>query len=189
MSDLYEDAQRLATTDALTGLLNRRALLEIIERERVRSDRHGFPFSLMLLDLDHFKNINDERGHSAGDAALKGIARTLSSVARRTDFVARWGGEEFVVALPQTFEAGARVAAERVRRAIAEATHPMPSGLPLRVTASVGVSSAEAPWKTEKLIAAADAAMYAAKARGRNRVEAMPASEGGGSVRRIRTAG
>jgi diguanylate cyclase (GGDEF)-like protein len=177
MSALYEDAQRLATTDALTGLLNRRAFLEIVERERARADRHVYPFSLMLLDIDHFKRVNDTRGHAGGDAVLKGVARVLTAVARRSDVVARWGGEEFVIALPQTGEPGARVAGERVRRAIADASHPAPEGDPLRVTASVGISSAESPWKAEAVIGAADTAMYAAKARGRNRVESLSPNE------------
>ena len=188
MSALYEDAQRLATTDALTGILNRRAFLDNIERERARSDRFVLPFSVMLLDLDHFKAINDNRGHAAGDAVLQGIARVLEAVARKSDFVARWGGEEFVVALPQTAEGGARIAAERVRRAIAEASHPVPHGEPVRVTASIGVSSSDSPWKHEALLAAADAAMYAAKARGRNRVESLPAAESPTSIRRMRAA-
>jgi two-component system cell cycle response regulator len=188
MSALYEDAQRLATTDALTGILNRRAFLDNIERERARSDRFVLPFSVMLLDLDHFKAINDNRGHAAGDAVLQGIARVLEAVARKSDFVARWGGEEFVVALPQTAEGGARIAAERVRRAIAEASHPVPHGEPLRVTASIGISSSDSPWKHEALLAAADAAMYAAKARGRNRVESLPAAESPTSIRRMRAA-
>jgi two-component system cell cycle response regulator len=101
------------------------------------------------------------------------MARALTSIARRSDFVARWGGEEFVIALPQTGEAGARVAAERARRAIAEASFPTPSAGILRVTASIGVSSSDSPWKTETLLAAADEAMYTAKARGRNRVECV----------------
>jgi two-component system cell cycle response regulator len=174
MTSLYEDARRLATTDALTGLLNRRAFLEAVDRERARSDRHAYPLSVLLLDIDHFKRTNDEYGHLVGDLVLQGVARVLESVARRSDFVARWGGEEFVVALPQTGTAGARVAAERVRRAIASATHKIPDGRPLLVTASVGVASAEAPWSLEALIGAADEAMYSAKARGRNRVESAP---------------
>jgi two-component system cell cycle response regulator len=188
MGALYEDAQRLATTDSLTGMPNRRAFLEIVERERLRSDRHGFPFSLMLLDIDHFKTVNDTRGHAAGDAVLKGVAGVLSAVARRTDLVARWGGEEFVFALPQTREAGARIAGERVRRAVAEASHFMPGGDVICVTASVGISSADAPWNQDALLVAADAAMYAAKARGRNRVEALPPARLEGSASRVKTA-
>jgi two-component system cell cycle response regulator len=188
MSALYRDAQRLATTDALTNLLNRRALLDVIERERARADRHTFPMSLLLLDVDHFKAVNDTRGHAAGDAVLQGVARILLTVARRSDWVARWGGEEFVVALPQTGDVGARIAAERMRRAIAESTHVVPQGPPVRVTASIGVSSGGAPWQIEKLVAAADAAMYAAKGRGRNRVEVMSSEEGAASPRRMRAA-
>jgi len=184
MCALYEDAQRLATMDALTGLLNRRAFLDAVDRERARADRHALPFSLMLLDLDHFKAVNDSRGHAAGDAVLKGTARVLLGVARRSDIVARWGGEEFVVALPQTGEAGARIAAERVRRAIAEAQHIGPNGEALRVTASIGVSSAEDTWAVETIIAAADTAMYSAKARGRNRVEALASDDAPLDVRR-----
>ena len=187
MTALYEDARRLATTDALTGLLNRRAFLDAMDRERARSDRHTFPMSLLLLDVDHFKSVNDRHGHAAGDAVLRGIARVLRSVARRSDFVARWGGEEFVVGLPQTGEAGARVAAERVRRAIAAATYPIPEGGPLEVTASVGVASEEAPWLHDALVLAADQAMYAAKARGRNRVESAQMREEG-STRPVEAA-
>ncbi|MBV9946158.1 MAG: GGDEF domain-containing protein, partial [Myxococcales bacterium] len=140
--------------------------------ERARSDRHAFPLSMLLLDVDHFKRINDGRGHAAGDAVLQGIARVLESVARKSDFVARWGGEEFVVALPQTSEAGGRVAGERVRRAVAAEAHAVPDGGdPIRATVSIGVASAEAPWSIDQLVAAADAAMYSAKSRGRNRVE------------------
>jgi two-component system, cell cycle response regulator len=173
MTALYEDARRLASTDALTGLLNRRALLDALERERARSERHKYPFSLLLLDIDHFKLVNDTHGHAAGDAVLAGVARALETVARRSDFVARWGGEEFVVALPQTSEAGARVAAERVRRGIAQGTYAIGGGELLRVTASIGVASAEARWKPDAVLAAADAAMYSAKANGRNRAECL----------------
>jgi two-component system cell cycle response regulator len=183
MSVLHDDMQRLATTDSLTEMINRRAFLDLVERERLRSDRHRFPFSLMLLDVDHFKSVNDSRGHAAGDLVLRGVADVLKAVARKTDIVARWGGEEFVIALPQTREGGARIAAERVRRALAEASHPAPGGAAIRVTASVGICSAEAPWTLDAMVAAADAAMYAAKARGRNRVEALPPAERGSSRR------
>jgi two-component system cell cycle response regulator len=172
MAALYEDTHRLATTDALTGLLNRRAFLDAIERERARSDRHTFALSVLLLDVDHFKRINDGRGHPAGDAVLQGIAQTLLKVGRKSDFVARWGGEEFVLGLPQTSEAGARVAAERARRAVAAESHPAPDGgPPIHVTVSVGVASASAPWSVDRLVSRADEAMYLAKSRGRNRVE------------------
>ncbi len=172
MASLVAEARRLASTDTLTGLLNRRAFVERIEKARIASPSAMFPMSVLLLDVDHFKKVNDTLGHDAGDAVLQGVARVLSSIARRSDFVARWGGEEFVVALSQTAEAGARIAAERVRRAIAEAKYPLPNGTEHRATASVGLASAEtAEWQLDDLLGRADKAMYSAKHRGRNRVE------------------
>src|SRR5262249_3495889 len=140
MVHLIAEARRVAATDALTGLMNRRAFLEAIDRK----SGHGaaYPWGLLLLDIDHFKHINDSWGHDAGDAVLQGIARVLAKIARKTDLVARWGGEEFVVALLQTAEAGARIAAERVRRSIADARFSLPSGDVIGATASVGLASA-----------------------------------------------
>ncbi len=172
MAALVAEARRLASTDTLTGLLNRRAFVERIDRARAASEHKLFPMSVLLLDVDHFKKVNDTLGHDAGDAVLQGVARTVAGMARKSDFVARWGGEEFVLALTQTAEAGARVAAERVRRAIAEARYTLPSGSEHRATASVGLASAEtAEWNLDELLGRADRAMYAAKHRGRNRVE------------------
>ena len=172
MAALVAEARRLASTDTLTGLLNRRAFVERIEKARAASDKQLFPISTLLLDVDHFKKVNDTLGHDAGDAVLQGVARVLSAMARKSDFVARWGGEEFVVCLTATAEAGARIAAERVRRAIAEARYVLPNGQEHRATASVGLASAEnAGWDIHELIGRADKAMYAAKHRGRNRVE------------------
>lgn len=172
MAALVAEARRLASTDTLTGLLNRRAFVERIEKARALSVKQLFPISMLLLDVDHFKKVNDTLGHDAGDAVLQGVARILSNIARKSDFVARWGGEEFVVALSQTAEAGARVAAERVRRALAEAKYVLPNGSEHRATASVGLASAESTsWKLDELLGRADKAMYAAKHRGRNRVE------------------
>jgi diguanylate cyclase (GGDEF)-like protein len=125
-----------------------------------------------LLDIDHFKRVNDTRGHDAGDAVLQGVARVIAKIARKTDYVARWGGEEFVVALVQTADAGARIAAERVRRAIAEARFTLPNGDLITASASIGLASAMSPdWNIDDLIGRADKAMYNAKHRGRNRVE------------------
>jgi diguanylate cyclase (GGDEF)-like protein len=170
MVSLVADARRLAATDALTGLMNRRAFLEAIAGDR--KSPKVFPWALLLLDIDHFKNVNDTWGHDAGDAVLQGVARVLAKIARKTDYVARWGGEEFVVALVQTADAGARIAAERVRRAIAEARFALPSGNMITSTASIGLASATAPdWNLDDLISRADKAMYNAKHRGRNRVE------------------
>jgi two-component system cell cycle response regulator len=174
MTALHEDARRLASTDPLTGLLNRRAFLDALERERSRADRHGFLMSLLLIDVDHFKRVNDQHGHASGDLVLRGIAEALLRVARRSDYVGRWGGEEFVLALPQTGSAGAMVAAERLRLSIQRSVHRLPSGTDLRITASVGVASADSPWSIPMLLTAADEAMYHAKAGGRNRIEVAP---------------
>ncbi len=172
MAALVAEARRLASTDTLTGLLNRRAFVERIDKARAASDKQLFPISVLLLDVDFFKKVNDTLGHDAGDAVLQGVARTLSAMARKSDFVARWGGEEFVVALTSTAEAGARIAAERVRRAIADAKYILPSGAEHRATASVGLASAENDaWHLDDLLGRADKAMYSAKHRGRNRVE------------------
>lgn len=172
MAALVAEARRLASTDTLTGLLNRRAFVERIDKARALSDKQLFPISVLLLDVDHFKKVNDTLGHDAGDAVLQGVARTLSAIARKSDFVARWGGEEFVLALTATAEAGARVAAERVRRAIADARYVLPSGAEHKATASVGLASADSmEWQLDDLLGRADKAMYSAKHRGRNRVE------------------
>lgn len=171
MTALFEETRRLAASDALTGLLNRRAFLDAAERESARCARHSLPVSLLMIDLDHFKDVNDTHGHAAGDTVLRGVANVVLSIARKSDLVARWGGEELVIALPQTSDAGARVAAERLRKTIAETPHVLQSGKSLTVTASIGVASGDAPWKIEELLARADQAMYAAKGRGRNRVE------------------
>lgn len=167
---LMEEARNLARTDALTGLMNRRAFTEASERELARAERYTLPISVCILDVDHFKRVNDTHGHAAGDAVLVGLARMLKSMARRSDLTGRWGGEEFVLLFPQTGDAGARIAAERVRRAVAEAKFPSPVG-ELTVTVSIGISGARPPYTLEAAVANADKALYAAKARGRNRVE------------------
>jgi len=172
MAALVAEAQRLASTDTLTGLFNRRAFVERLDKVRAMSAKDLVPISFLLLDIDHFKKVNDTLGHEAGDAVLQGVARVLVSMARKSDFVARWGGEEFVIALTQTAEAGARVAAERVRRAIAETRFPLPSGQSHRASASIGLVSVDGPgWNLGDLLGRADKAMYNAKNRGRNRVE------------------
>jgi two-component system cell cycle response regulator len=171
MAVLISEARRLAATDSLTGLMNRRAFMEAMDRERSRAARHTLPLSLLMLDVDHFKRVNGTHGHDAGDAVLRGIAAVLTKIARKSDFVSRWGGEEFIVALAQTAEAGGRVAAERVRRAIADTPFVLPNGESLRATASVGLASAASQIEFEELVGRADRALYAAKARGRNRVE------------------
>jgi len=166
---LVEQAQRLAMSDPLTGLVNRRAFLDLLTRSMAGLDRHGDPLSVLLLDVDHFKQVNDNHGHDAGDAVLVGIADLLRSLARKTDFVGRWGGEEFVVGLAHTGGAMATVPAERIRRAIMDHRFRLPSGREIQLTASIGVVVAVKGERGEALIARADRAMYLAKSRGRNR--------------------
>jgi two-component system, cell cycle response regulator len=164
-------ATTLASTDGLTGLMNRRAFIEQMEVERSRAERSGFSTAVLLLDIDHFKKVNDTMGHAAGDAILKGVAAVLKRFGRKSDYVARWGGEEFIVALTQTPVAGARIAGERLRRAIEAAVHDLPEGGTHQVTASIGLAVATGSWKLDAVVAKADEALYVAKSRGRNRVE------------------
>jgi len=171
---LYEQAEKLATTDGLTGLLNRRTLgSQLMARVR-EAQRYRRPLSVLLLDVDHFKKVNDTHGHPAGDAVLRGVAAVARAQARETDLVARYGGEELVVVLPQTDAAGARAIAERLRAAVESTAHATDQG-PLRVTVSVGVATWPGGGQTgDELLTAADRALYRAKQTGRNRVESGP---------------
>jgi diguanylate cyclase (GGDEF)-like protein/PAS domain S-box-containing protein len=167
------ELQRLATTDQLTGCLNRRALLERTAQEWSRAVRQKTAVSCIMIDADHFKQVNDTHGHQAGDRVLAGIGEILRASARAPDIVGRYGGEEFCLILPDTDARGARVVAERVRAMIASADF---GGL--RVTASLGVADNAAPTGTaEVMLERADRAMYAAKTGGRNRVEVLSAPD------------
>lgn len=158
---------RLANTDALTGLWNRMKFEEVSARELQRSHRYGYPLSLIFIDLDHFKPINDERGHSTGDQVLRHTADILRRELRRSDFLCRWGGEEFLVLVPHADMAGALVIAEKLRIRIAEQVAVNGVG----VTASLGVAELAEDDDLASLIRRADTALYDAKSRGRNRVE------------------
>ena len=168
---LYESASR----DALTGLQNRRHFEERFAAELNFAVRHGAPLALMLVDVDDFKAINDDRGHGAGDDVLREIGRRLSAAVRGEDVVARLGGDEFVVLCRETGKAGAVELAERLRRAIAD--EPIGQGAPApQVTASIGIAvTSQEDLRDEKgLIKAADAALYEAKRQGRNRSVVFP---------------
>lgn len=175
MAMLVEESQRLARTDTLTGLLNRRAFSPALSGEIARSERHGAPLSLLLLDIDHFKSINDGHGHAAGDLVLARVAARLVRESRGVDLVGRWGGEEFVVGLTNTALDDARIAAERVRSALMSLEIESEAGARIPVTASIGVSAWEPGDTLDSLIERADHAMYAAKTSGRNRVVLAPA--------------
>jgi diguanylate cyclase (GGDEF)-like protein len=166
-----EEVNRRAETDALTGLANRRRFDESLQRELSHSDRFGHPVSLVLVDIDHFKTVNDSHGHEAGDAVLRAVARMLADGVRGVDLCARFGGEEMAILLPQTTAVGAFELADRLRRRIA--------GRPIRhnesditVTASFGVASyPDVVPVRDGLFQAADAALYNAKHDGRNCVK------------------
>ena len=155
----------LATEDPLTGLLNRRAFLRAAERDRALAARTGAPLSVVMLDLDHFKAINDRYGHAVGDEVLRATAAALTGASRKTDRVARLGGEEFVLWLPDTPAAGAALLADKVRARLAEIAVP---GFDGRLTASAGVAAFTGESLTD-LLRRADAALYRAKDLGRNR--------------------
>jgi len=167
---LVEESRRLATVDALTGLYNRRAFVEHAQREVSRSRRHHDPLSLLLLDVDHFKNVNDTYGHGVGDRVLAAVGRLLSESNRVSDVSARWGGEEFVVLLSSTHAEGAELVADRVRMAIEALVVEDDSGKRVNVTTSVGVSALLQDESLDGLVDRADQAMYRAKAAGRNTI-------------------
>jgi len=153
-----------AAFDPLTGLYNRRSFESFHRQEVAKCKRYGAPLSLILMDLDHFKNVNDEYGHQAGDQVLSSVAEILREAIREADLAARWGGEEMAVLLPETDGEGADVVAEKLRRRIAD--HPFPAVG--QVTASFGVATMTG--EPVDLVAAADKALYRSKANGRNRV-------------------
>jgi two-component system cell cycle response regulator len=174
LQSAVSDSQRyqaLAITDPLTGCLNRRALMEELAAELKRMQRYEPSLSILMIDLDRFKQVNDTRGHLAGDAVLRQVGEILRGEVRTVDSVARYGGEEFVILLPVTQLEGALVFAERIRERIAEHDFAE-SGDPLVATVSIGVASV-APGEeidTEGFIARADEALYRAKHEGRNLV-------------------
>jgi len=162
---------RLSTVDALTGLRSRRYAMEFLSVEFLRVRRYHTPLTLIMADLDHFKEVNDRYGHPAGDAVLRGVSELLLSAIRATDVAARYGGEEVLVVLPQNDAEGAGILAERWRAAVENNAFVAPDGRLISVTLSVGVAAYDAACETpEDLVAAADRALYAAKQAGRNRV-------------------
>lgn len=163
--------EELSTHDALTGLYNFRVFHSRLAEEEERSRRYAHPFSLLMLDIDHFKTVNDTHGHLAGDEALRAVADLIRGEVRPVDLVARYGGEEFALILPETPTAGALATAERIREIIAAHPIPLASGQTVSLTASIGVATyPRAAGSAEKLISAADQALYRAKASGRNQV-------------------
>ena len=172
---LHAQTQDMATTDPLTALYNRRALDARLECEILRSQRYGKSFSVMMLDIDHFKQVNDIHGHAAGDCVLRQLGALLIEETRDVDIVARYGGEEFVITLPETAIESAKQVAERIRSRIAGTSFTLPHGETIHLTISIGVCCFPnaAATKSEEILERADQALYVAKRLGRNRVSTL----------------
>jgi len=171
-----KELERLATTDSLTGLYNRRKLIDILEHELTRAKRYGNELSVVLFDIDNFKKINDTYGHDVGDYVLQQVTKLVKDNLRNVDVIGRWGGEEFLIVLPQTNLEGAKVVAEKVRKAIEQHSFAKVG----RVTASFGVADydVEKDKHIDDFLKKADIALYRAKNTGRNRVEVFYSTNG-----------
>jgi diguanylate cyclase len=167
----------LAARDDLTGLFNRRHMVELMAQQRAACQRAGDGFAVALVDLDHFKRINDTHGHAVGDNVLRAFAEQAGAAMRSTDIVGRWGGEEFLVIYPRSSAREAEQAAARLRERVAAAVVTTPCGQPLRFTVSIGLTEHVPPESIDALVERADRAMYRAKSQGRDRVVMMPAEK------------
>ena len=171
LTEAHHKMEVLAMHDGLTGLFNRRAIEEHAEAELDLAKRKQRTLSILLLDIDHFKRINDEHGHQLGDDALRQLGQILATNLRQYDRAGRWGGEEFIVILPETQLSEAATVAERLRSAVAGLKLPLPDGANLSMQISVGAACTAGLYPSlTKLIDAADQALYRAKQSGRNRV-------------------
>ncbi len=166
---LLVETNYMACTDSMTGLFNRRHGALVLDQSIAAAKRSGTPLSIGLIDIDHFKRINDVHGHPVGDEAIRHVSELLALTARKSDIVARWGGEEFLAIFPGTTAPGHRIAGERYRMRIAHSPLTV-AGKPIEITISIGVATLAAE-TSDDLLARADRALYRAKERGRNRVE------------------
>jgi diguanylate cyclase (GGDEF)-like protein len=172
--------QVLADTDALTALLNRRAFLPLANDAMSSFKRYGRSISILMIDIDHFKRVNDLYGHAAGDEVIRQVGRIVSEAIRTTDTAARFGGEEFVVLLRETDLNGAAIFADRIRQTVADTVFE-PDGECLRATISIGMAEAEfTDGDVDHTIERADRALYAAKSGGRNCVQSFETSKSSG---------
>ena len=162
--------QEQATHDELTGVYNRRYIMGAINAEKNRAERSGERFCVLILDIDHFKKINDRFGHLAGDRALVAFSKAITSQLRAIDCFGRFGGEEFLLLMPGTRQAGVLTGAERIRGCV-EQTNFSDTGIDAKMTVSIGVAEYQPGESVEEILARADRALYDAKAKGRNRVE------------------
>jgi two-component system chemotaxis family response regulator WspR len=182
LQDANARLEELSLRDELTGIANRRRLQQVLDAEWSRARRHQMPIACCLLDLDHFKLLNDTRGHLEGDHCLRAVATFLSSAVRRSgDLVARYGGEEFAVLLPNTDLAGAMTLAEQLRQGLEDLDLPHDAVAGGRITTSIGVAAfiPGEEQRSEALLDAADHALYRAKSAGRNRTLADEGAGGG----------
>jgi two-component system cell cycle response regulator len=174
LAETLEALRQLATRDQLTGMLNRREFDRILAEEEDRSRRFGHPFSLVLLDIDHFKSVNDTHGHQVGDRVLQAVASRVVSGLRTVDRAARFGGEEFALIIMQADRKAALESAQRACAAVAREPVPISAEQSLKITVSAGAAEMPSNARTgADLVAAADKALYAAKSRGRNRAVAF----------------
>ena len=168
-SQYHETIYRMTIVEGLTGIYNKRYLVEQLDRELSRAARHGRPLTLVICDIDHFKRVNDEFGHLAGDQVLKEVAQLLKNRIRPDDVIARYGGEELAIILPETDLAGGVRIAEDLRRMIAAQMFAFEAD-EIHVTISCGVAQLDAEWRSHDFVRAADQRLYEAKRTGRNRV-------------------
>jgi diguanylate cyclase (GGDEF)-like protein len=181
--------EKMATTDGMTGLLNKRAMLDEADRKVAAAARFGRPLSVLVADIDFFKKVNDTYGHDIGDVVIRGLGDVLKRQKRNTDFVARYGGEEFVVLCEQTDANGAMLLAERIREELGKIAFHAPAGT-FGVTCSIGIATfPEAGRDWESLFKSADEALYVSKRSGRNRSTAWSARGNGVSAARVKAAG
>ncbi|MBM4370954.1 MAG: sensor domain-containing diguanylate cyclase [Deltaproteobacteria bacterium] len=177
-ASLYEITEELSVLDPLTGLLNRRALNRVLDEEWERARRFETSLAVLMIDVDRFKQFNDEHGHAVGDLVLKATAGGLGEELRKVDKLGRFGGEEFLAVLPRTDREQARAVAEKLRQRVASTTHLHPGGedrAPLHITLSIGVAcSSQGATSIQDLLDMADHALLAAKHAGRDRVEVSP---------------
>ncbi len=171
------DLERLAYHDTVTGLFNRRSILEKLNEWLLHEQRYKGRLAVAMLDIDHFKQVNDIYGHRIGDRVLSDIAAVMSRSIRQTDFVGRYGGEEFLIILPRTDIAGATKMGERIRAAVEGTPMHGANGTNFAVTVSLGVAECCDGDDEDLLVGRADAALYKAKDLGRNRVEVSPCAE------------
>jgi diguanylate cyclase (GGDEF)-like protein len=170
---LHMEVEHLALTDSLTGLFNRRGFAQLAQREIERTQRYGSPLSVIMLDIDHFKTVNDTYGHVSGDEVLKALARSCTLNIRKMDIASRYGGDEFVIMLPETNLPLAQKVANRIRKCFAKQTF-FPKDDQVHLTISIGITKATEETKDlDMLIQKADTALYQSKQKGRNRIEVL----------------